>query len=273
MFRSILVPLDGTAQSAEALPLAETIAQRTNGNIHVLTVPVPGDPPAEIVRYARSHSADLIVMVAHAVGPRSILALTSIAQQVVAHSPCPILLLRAGDRRPDDIRTLLVPVDGTPGGSLALAAARALTGAGKSRFVLLHVVVPVSHAAFAALPSTTVGSYVDPVWEDLARNASQMYLDALARRLRLAGVECDVQIQTGDVSREIVRCAGDVDADVVVMSTHSVTWPARAYVGSVADSVLRHGTRPVLLVQREPPAAEAATDGATGTRAEVATGR
>jgi len=59
------------------------------------------------------------------------------------------------------------------------------------------------------------------------------------------------RVATGDIPREILRSAAEVNADVIVMSTHSVGWPARAYVAGVADHVIREGVRPVLLVRRE----------------------
>jgi len=37
---------------------------------------------------------------------------------------------------------------------------------------------------------------------------------------------------------------------MIVMSTHALTGPARAVLGSVADSVVRNSHRPVLLVRR-----------------------
>ena len=57
---------------------------------------------------------------------------------------------------------------------------------------------------------------------------------------------------TGHVPSEIVACAEETDADLVVMSTHALVWPTQAYIGSVANTVLRTGRRPVLLVRREP---------------------
>ena len=83
-------------------------------------------------------------------------------------------------------------------------------------------------------------------------------------------MDCESRVATGEVSAEILRCAEEVDADIVVMSTHSVTWPARAYLGSVADRVLREGNRPVLLVRREPPAGEVVSE-ATGLATHAGT--
>jgi len=286
MFRSILVPLDGTSESATAVPLARTVARTTGGDLYLLTVTPSdsgevqaaacvylqgtaamvcdpglsvhttnrvGETVTEIVAYATGHANDLIVMATRAVGPRSIIALTSVAQAVVAESTCPVLVTRRGDKQPDQMRTLLVPLDGSPGGSLALAAARALGRPSHSRVVLLQVVVPVPAEAFAALPGMTVGGYIDPVWEDLARRSASTYVEGVARRFRTVGIDAEARVATGDVPVEILRCAAEIDADAIVMSTHRIAWPARAYVPSVADYLIRQGVRPVLLVKREPP--------------------
>lgn len=291
MFRSILVPLDASLDSADALPIARIVAKASGGTIHLLTVRPPtsekaasdawladyaaelrsngievdvsttsGDVVASIVRYAQSRAVDLLVMATRAVGPRSILALTSVARQMLTVSPCPVLLVRPGDRQPDQIANLLVPLDGSPGGSLALAAARALASAAESRLVLLQVVVPVTAEAVAALPGLTVGGYIDPEWEEIACAAARGYVNGVAQRLRAGGVRCEARVAVGDVATEILRTAAEMDADLIVMSTHAAPWSTRAYIGSVAECVLRNGSRPVLAVRRESPAGESARD-------------
>jgi nucleotide-binding universal stress UspA family protein len=118
--------------------------------------------------------------------------------------------------------------------------------------ILLDVIVPVPREAVEAMPGMTVGGYIDPAWEDLARTSARAYVDGVARRLQAGGLEAEARVVTGDVANEILCCAEDIDADAIVMSTHRVAWPARAYVPSVADHVIRQGVRPVLLVKREP---------------------
>lgn len=220
MFHSILVPLDGSPESATALPLARIVARTTEAQLHLLTVTPSdainveaaasvylqgtaalvcdahlrvhtsvriGEAASEIVAYATVHANDLIVMATRAVGPRSMMALTSVAQEVVAHSPCPVPVTRRGDNQPERIHTLLVPIDGSPGGSLALAAACALARAAHSRIVLLDVVVPVPAEALVALPGMSVGGFVDPAWEELAHTSARDYVESLAGRLRASG--------------------------------------------------------------------------------------
>jgi nucleotide-binding universal stress UspA family protein len=302
MFHSILVPLDGSAYSAAALPVARTVAAATGSAIQLLRVvtkgsqtennqaasylePIgqelrttslrvdatveQGDPATEIVKFARDRDVDLIVMATHAHGSRSILALTSVARQVLAESPAPILMVHPGGRGAHHIQKLLVPVDGSPGGSLALAAAAWLCRRTGASMVLLDVVVPVPIDAFAAMPALSLGAYVDPAWEDQARSAARIYVDSLARLLTETGLVCEARVATGDVASEIIRSADEVDADLVVMSTHSIAWPGQAYLGSVADSVVAHSGRPVLLLRRERPAGESAMASATGPASQI----
>jgi nucleotide-binding universal stress UspA family protein len=73
----------------------------------------------------------------------------------------------------------------------------------------------------------------------------------MAACLQSAGVDTEAHVATGEIPKEILRCAAEVNGDVIVMSTHTVGWPARAYVASVADQVVRNGQCPVLLVRRE----------------------
>jgi nucleotide-binding universal stress UspA family protein len=298
MFRSILVPLDGSPHAAAALPLARSMATATRSALHLLRV-VPasqsaaneaasylesianelrsdglsvdtmiglGDAATEIVKVARAKEVDLIVMATHARGNRSILALTSVARRVLTESPSPVLLARPGGVRLHALRTLLVPVDGSPGGALALAAAIALARSTHARLVLLNVVVPVPINAFAALPATSLGVYIDPAWEDLARASAASYVDSMARRLTDVGVVAEGRVTTGEVAPEIVRVADEVESDLVVMSTHSIAWPGQAYLGSVADSVVANGQRPVLLVRREAPAGEVTAAASSSVR-------
>jgi nucleotide-binding universal stress UspA family protein len=285
MFHTILVPLDGSPRSAAALPLARTLARASHARLHLLRVTstspfqvqqaksylepiatelgeggldvdwhvVSGEPVAEILDGAHTHGVDLVVMSTHPAAKRSILALTSVARSVVTSSPAPVLLLHPGGKRISHIGTVVVPVDGTPGGSLALAAARALAASTGSRIVLLDVVVPIQADAAGALVGMSVGGYIDPCWEELSERSAHSYVDALRSSLLQAGIACEAHVVRGQVSDEVLRCIDQVSGDLVVMSSHALNWPDRAYADSVADRVLSQGAVPVMFVRREPP--------------------
>ena len=61
---------------------------------NVEMVVVAGNPFLEIVRYAKAHSVDLIVMGTHGRGPIANMLLGSVAEKVVRKSPCPVLTVR-----------------------------------------------------------------------------------------------------------------------------------------------------------------------------------
>ena len=251
MFRSILVPVDTSTESANAEQLAHTIAHTTGGTVHTLALSNVEFSPKQIVRAAASQEDDLIVLGKYGEDPLECEPTTSLAQEVVVQSPCPVLVAPTCDSYPEHLRTLLVPIDGSPGGSLALAAARALAEPSHASIVLLDVVVPVPAAAAAALPGMTLGGYIDPDWEQLARVTAVEYVEGISHRLSEAGLHAEAHVRIGDVGEEVVSCATEVDADLIVMSTHAVLHPASARIGSVADFVLRNAKRPVLLVKRE----------------------
>ena len=58
------------------------------------TALLAGNPFLEIIRYAKAHEADLIVMGTHGRGPIAHMLLGSVAEKVVRKSPCPVLTVR-----------------------------------------------------------------------------------------------------------------------------------------------------------------------------------
>lgn len=62
--------------------------------LHVVRAVEIGTPSVGIVRYARTHDIDLIVMGTHGRGAVQQLLLGSVAEQVVRRAPCPVLTVR-----------------------------------------------------------------------------------------------------------------------------------------------------------------------------------
>jgi nucleotide-binding universal stress UspA family protein len=281
VFKKLLVPLDGTAQSAVALPLARTIARATGAAVILVQVVPPemvgagaavrtarktlpnvayelgaGDlrvaavvreaaaPSEAILEVIRERSADLVIMVTHGRGGMARALHGSVAQRILAESPVPVLLLRPGGHRVTRIQRLLVPVDGTPQAALALGLAVPLAKAMGAQITILQVVPP--RAQFAALE----GEIMELVWDEDALTHAEHYVSGLAAPLQRAGMMVEGRAVLGRPSETIVRTAAEVEADVIVMSTHARTGAARAVLGSTADEMVRHADRPVLLVRQ-----------------------
>jgi nucleotide-binding universal stress UspA family protein len=282
----ILVPLDGSAESNAALPLARTLARALGASVTLLRVNPPpeigdratsaeaveslrkiaaelassdiqvnsivryGNPAGEILAEIRAMPVSLIVMRTHGRAGVERAVLGSTTERVLKHSGVPLVLLRAGGKRIMHISRLLVPVDGSPGGAVALSAAVPLARRTEATIKLLQLTVPASLQMPAAYEFGGM-SYFDPTWDEEALASATTYVEAVAARLRSTGVQAEGSARlAADVAQSIATTADSEDADLIVMSTQALTGPARALLGSVADAVVRCAPCPVLLVHR-----------------------
>jgi nucleotide-binding universal stress UspA family protein len=143
-------------------------------------------------------------------------------------------------------RTILVPLDGSPFGEQALPLALALARRAGAELRVVQAAVPL--AAMFAEPRPGLESTADPA----LRRHSQAYLDGVVRRLQgLAGGQAEVTsaLVEGSVAEALHGHALAAGADLVVMTTHGRGPLARAWLGSVADVLIRRLRVPVLLVR------------------------
>ncbi|MBI5629892.1 MAG: universal stress protein [Elusimicrobia bacterium] len=77
-------------------------------------------------------------------------------------------------------------------------------------------------------------------------SASQTALRELRSRL---GQEADVRVVPGAIEPTILSWGRDLKYDLVVMGTHGRTWLEHAIQGSIAETVMRHATIPVMIVR------------------------
>jgi nucleotide-binding universal stress UspA family protein len=285
MFTRILVPLDGSAESNVALPIARTFARATGARIRLLRVVSDSTARPEAARFLqriadelragevaveaavregtraeqildeiKAQACDVVIMRTHGRAGIGRVVLGSVTEKIVAASQIPVVLLRPGGRRVSRLRTLLVPLDESPGGALALGLAVGLAQATGTQLRLLEVVVPVANYVYGAYSLDAIGGgYIDPAWDTEAQTAAQTYIDAMTRRLRDRGLQASGEVRVGlTVDETIVAAAEEYAADLIVMSTHALTGPARALLGSVADAVVRKAHCPVLMIHAEP---------------------
>ena len=222
----------------------------------------------EILTEVRARSATLVVMRTHARAGVERVFLGSVADQVLARCPVPVVLMRPGERRITGIHTLLVPVDGSPGGTLALGTAVALARATGATITLVQVTVPIAMQTMVAYEYGGMG-YYDPEWDEESLASAKTYVDGLVAHLREDGLTAHGQaFSAPNAAHGIVDAADKNVADLIVMSTRALTGPARTLLGSVANLVVRSAHCPVLLVHRTEeseaspaPAADAAPAG------------
>ena len=76
---------------------------------------------------------------------------------------------------------------------------------------------------------------------------AESYLENMKARLNAKGFTVEVHVCYGDPAFEILDLADLVDVNLIAMSTHGRSGFGRWLLGSVAEKVIRHSNKPVLL--------------------------
>jgi len=205
-----------------------------------------GDPAAEILSVAESTGADLIAMTTHGRSGFARLTLGSVAERVLHSTKLPILLVReATHLLGDNIKQILVPLDGSLRSEQALPVAENIAKEADAQVVLLEVVQQLdkkNQEIVFGKPEKAEEAYAS--WVDYAEG----YLQDIEYRLQGNGINVRYKIGSNDPVATICDTAKNEACDLVVMGSHGRTGIARWFYGSVASKVMREVECPVLLV-------------------------
>lgn len=152
-------------------------------------------------------------------------------------------------------RTVLLPLDGSPFGEHALQLATTLARRSGARLALVHVhnpnadVVnwePVTPFRYEGLEKS------EREWEGEERKSEAAYLSARALQIakQLNGT-AQCKVISGPVCSALEQEIAEANPDLIVMATHGRGGFSRAWLGSVADTLIRNIHKPILLVRTE----------------------
>jgi nucleotide-binding universal stress UspA family protein len=139
------------------------------------------------------------------------------------------------------LQRVLVPVDFSDCSKKALQYAIPLAKQFGAEIVLLYVVQP-------CVPAPEMGA-MDT--ESLLRQMREGGESELAKlRISITGdVKVKTELRVGRPDLQIVNAADELDADLILLSTHGRTGLGRVFLGSVAEHVTRYARCPVLTVR------------------------
>ncbi|HEU4579467.1 MAG TPA: universal stress protein [Polyangiaceae bacterium] len=148
-------------------------------------------------------------------------------------------------------KKILVPVDFSESSTLALDTAVALAKDNDASLTIVHVYEPLA----IAVPE----GYQLFTEEQLTRMLEEFHreLTEQRRRAELAGAQrVDTELLHGFAVSEIQNFAQQCKFDLIVMGTHGRRGLSHAFLGSVAERVVRSAPCPVLTVRAPRAAAE-----------------
>lgn len=285
MIGTVVVPLDGSELSERALTYGSAIADRTGAPILLIRVAQIGaDEPemSEIRNYLRSkasrlqgrvqfetergRAAETITRVAQEAGDPVIVMSThgrggihrwmtgSVADEVVRSAGVPVLLVRGDKELPSadslDLKSILVPVDGSAFSEAAVTYAVELAKSFGSRIHLLRVVdTPSAYAMLSRhMEAAATGDILDEIIQSMRAEATT-YLEALADKVRSSGVEVKTVTLEGYPGEQVIEHERRGYFQLVVMATAGRSGVSRVIFGSVAERVLKMGRSPVMMIR------------------------
>jgi len=142
------------------------------------------------------------------------------------------------ENRPEDetsFRRILVPLDGTAFAEHSLPLAELL-----------------GHKYQSSLTLVTVRADADVHGSSRDKGRLDAYLDHVAWRLGQSRLPVDTAHRSGPVAAAISGLAREVNADLIVMSTHGMPGLDRLYAGDVANKLIRALHTPLLLLRPTP---------------------
>ncbi len=203
-----------------------------------------GNPATEILHAAEEHPTGLIVLGHQGHSALERFLLGSVAERVVRHAHCPVLLARPGS---PSIQQVLFATDGSE------CAAR--TGEWLQAFPL-----PDSSEVriLTVLPSYQIGTWavageVSPAIASLyelqeqERTAALQRLEELGRQFTAAGKRATTELHDGDPATEILRVAAERRVGLLVVGSKGLGGLEKFLLGSVSERVMRHAHSSVLV--------------------------
>ena len=205
-----------------------------------------GIPSEEVLAVARAEEADLVVVGTKGKTGLEHVLLGSTAERIIRMAPCPVLTVPAAKQRAGEclkaiVTRMLVPVDFSDCSLDALEYGALIAQRSKTSLRLLHVLEPVSYGLDFTLPQMAQ--------RESSKTAITKRLSDFVFTLTSLGLVSDFLISGGLPADSILDAAQAQSVDVIVMGTHGRRGLSHALFGSVAESVLRRSSCPVLTVR------------------------
>lgn len=146
-------------------------------------------------------------------------------------------------------KKILVPLDGSDLAEKVLPHAVALAKDSRAEVTLLTVVqlsLGFTAAKLEAIPEAAAER------KTALRAEALTYLEKIQRDLKEQGVLARPVTLDGDVATQIIAYVEQEGFDLVAMATHGRSGIDRFVMGSIAEKVVRHTTKPVLLIRAIP---------------------
>lgn len=209
-----------------------------------------GRPATEITRYADERDVSLIIMASRGLSGGGPWFLGNIAAKVLRITGKPVLLIRtqadnAALQKRRLVKRILLPLDGSSVGEMAIQYADPLAQGLGAELVLLQILKP--QVLFVGEGDMFGAMYHED--EDRRRASATAYLSSVGKTFQEKGLSTSIAVGSGSPADKIIDYAEANAVDLIAMSSHGRSGIGRWVFGSVTDKVLHSGDTAVLTVR------------------------
>ena len=117
---------------------------------------------------------------------------------------------------------------------------------------LLHIIAdPMFYSSSDYSPIMGFSGYLnnDPLQLNTIEVLKAASVNFLAKsRNHLGDQDIKILVEEGDLAKAILKISKKIQADIIVIGSHSRRWLENIVMGSVAEEVLQHSTVPLFIV-------------------------
>ena len=150
------------------------------------------------------------------------------------------------------MKKVLIALDYNPTAQKVAEVGFSMAKAMNAEVILLHVLSnPTYYSSIEYSPIMGFTGYVnmDPSQLDIVeelKKSSQHFLDKTKQHLGDKTIQ--TLVKNGDFAESILKAAKELQADVIVMGSHSRKWLENIIMGSVTEEVLHHTSIPLFII-------------------------
>lgn len=148
------------------------------------------------------------------------------------------------------MKIILIALDYNPTAQKVAETGYDLAKAMNAQTILLHVTSDATY--YSSLNYSPIMGFelfsnaVEPNTAEEIKRAAQDYLDKSKQHLGDENIQTIVK--NGVFGETIINTATELNADIIVMGTHSRRGFEKILIGSVAENVLHHSSIPLLII-------------------------
>ena len=242
-------PVEWTLRHRDVQAKLRERVSRLRG-LNAEAVVIDGPAAERICAWARDNDVDLAVLGAGGDDNWPFAGLGGTSRRVAESTHASVLVIPPMDvgDEPIHLSRVMTPLDGSCRSECALPIALGIAAAYDAEFVLVHAAPNVDLTETGPLEAEAI-ALRDRLRRRNERVAEQ-YLRKVRSRLPRTGISTRARVlPSGDPRHELARAATEDRSDIIVLSSTGRSGHPDLSVGSVAEYLINHVDKPILLVR------------------------